>query len=277
MSIFPRRAGLTVAAVLAAAVSFVPTFAQETAAVFQGAAAETFLTEGRMTRMTEIDVGVTQPQRVTLSLNGVEHRAVFKSIDVDKGPGATRMGDGTIALSFQDSWRTEIAAYQVDRIIGLGMVPATVQRTLRGKVGSLQWWVDSMMPEAERRQQGISPPDIEAWNRQMFRILLFDELICNVDRHLNNLLVTADFEMRLIDHSRAFRPFNDLRQPERLTRFSQSLLDAIRKLEFDDLRSKLNRHLRDGQIESMLARRDKILALADEMVAKNGAAAVIYP
>jgi hypothetical protein len=277
MSIFPRRAGLTVVAVLAAAVSFVPTFAQETADVFQGPAAEVFLSEGRMTRMTEIDVGVTQPQRVTLSHNGVTHRAVFKSIDVEKGPGATRMGDGSVELSFQDSWRTEVAAYQVDRMIGLGLVPATVQRTLRGKVGSLQWWVTSMMAEAERRQQGISPPDVETWNRRMFRVLLFDELICNVDRHLNNMLVTAEFDIRLIDHSRSFRPFDDLREPERLTRFSQTLLDAIRKLEFEDLRSKLNRYLRDGQIRSMLLRRDKILALAEKMVAENGAAAVIYP
>jgi hypothetical protein len=111
----------------------------------------------------------------------------------------------------------------------------------------------------------------------MFRVLLFDELICNVDRHLNNMLVTAEFDIRLIDHSRSFRPFDDLREPERLTRFSQTLLDAIRKLEFEDLRSKLNRYLRDGQIRSMLLRRDKILALAEKMVAENGAAAVIYP
>lgn len=276
MQVFPRFTVL-VAAAMAAALSFTPTLAQETADVFQGPAAEEFLAKGRMTRMTEIDIGVTQPQKVTLSHNGLTHMAVFKSIDVDKGPGATRMGDGSVELSFQDSWRTEIAAYQLDRMVGLGLVPATVQRTLRGKVGSLQYWVESMMPEAERRQQGISPPDIELWNRRMFRVLLFDELICNVDRHLKNLLVTSDFDIRLIDHSRSFRPFDDLRQPERLTRFSQSLLDAIRKLEFDDLRSKLNSYLRDGQIRSMLMRRDKILALAEEMVAKNGAAAVIYP
>jgi hypothetical protein len=249
--------------------------AQETKDVFQGDAAEQFLKKARIMRVTDIPVGVTQPQKVTLQQDGVTRMAAFKIIDVDK-PGATQMADGTVAVAFQDTWRTEIAAYEIDKIIGLGMVPATVERAIRGKVGSLQWWVESMMPEAERVKQGVAPPDVEEWNHTNYKMRLFDRLIYNVDRHLNNILVTSDFDLRLIDHSRSFRPFDDLREPEGLTKFSRSLLAGIERLEFEDLKKRVGRHLRDGQIRAMLKRRDLILQLAKARVDALGEAAVLY-
>jgi len=249
--------------------------AQETKDVFQGEAAEVFLRKARISRITEVPDGVTQPRKVTLELDDVTRQAVFKNIDVDK-PGATQMSNGTFEVAFQDSWRTEIAAYEIDKTIGLGMVPATVERSIRGKLGSLQWWVESMMPEAARIEQGVRPPDLDTWNKTVYKMRLFDRLIYNVDRHMNNILVTEDFDLRLIDHSRAFRPFDDLKDPEDLTMFSRQLLAGLERLEFDDLKRRLKKYLRDGQIRSMLKRRDAILALVKERVAKEGEAAVLY-
>jgi hypothetical protein len=249
--------------------------ARETKSVYQGEAAEQFLKKARITRVSDIPKGVTQPQRVTLELDGVTRTATFKSIDLDK-PGATQMADGTTSLSFQDTWRTEIAAYEVDKIIGLGLVPATVERSIRGQVGSLQWWVQSKMSEAERITQAIRPTDLDTFSKAMHTMRLFDELIYNVDRHMNNVLVTEDFDLRLIDHSRAFRPFEELRRPESLARFSRALLAGMEKLEFNDLKRRLNRYLRDGQIEAMLTRRDAIFALVKARVARDGEDAVLY-
>jgi hypothetical protein len=258
-----------------AAIASAMLVAQETKEVYQGEAAETFLREARIARVTDLPIGVTQPRKVTLELDGVTHMAAFKIIDVDK-PGATQLSNGTFEVAFQDSWKTEIAAYEIDRTIGLGMVPATVERTIRGKKGSLQWWVESMMPEAERIKQSVRPPDMDTWNKAVYKMRLFDKLIYNVDRHMNNILVTADFDLRLIDHSRAFRPFDELKAPDDLTMFSRSLLAGLERLEFDDLKSRLKKYLRDGQIRSMLKRRDAILALVKARVAKEGEAAVLY-
>lgn len=249
--------------------------AQETAEVFQGEAVEQFLLRARMTAIREIGQGVTLPRRATLELEGVTHFAAFKTIDESK-TGFTPLQRGG-EINFQDSWRTEIPAYEVDRIIGLGMVPATVERELVGKRGSLQFWVESMMPEAERVKKGVRVPDAEAWNRLSFKVRLFDNLIYNTDRHLNNILVTKDFQVRLIDHSRSFRPFDTLQQPKDLTRFSRSLLEGIQKLEEKDLTARVGRHLTRYQIGSLLKRRDAILALARSLVAQKGEAAVLYP
>ena len=273
---FSTRVWSPVAVAVLALGTWTTAASQETAATYQGPAAEQFLAKARVLKAEGLGKGITLPQKVTLELKGVTHRGVFKSIDEFK-PGATRLPDGKVDVNFQDSWQTEIAAYHVDRIIGLGLVPATVERKVNSNVGSLQWFVESMMPEAERFAKKLSPPDLEAWNRIMFKVRLFDQLIANVDRHLNNMLVTADFDVRLVDHSRSFRTFRELPRPEDLQRFSQSLLDGITRLSKDEVKKRAGRYLRAEQIDSLLKRRDAILALAKKLVATKGEAAVIYP
>lgn len=248
----------------------------ETAAQFQGEAAEQYLTRARVREMRDIGVGVTLPQRATLELDGVQRRAIFKTIDVTK-PGITQLSGGTSEMNFQDSWQCEIPAYLIDRIIGLQMVPATIERSINGQRGSLQWWVQSMMAEADRQKKGIEAPDTEEFNRRLYKMHLFDQLIANVDRHMNNILITKDFDLRLIDHSRAFRRASELKDTSKLTRFSQSLLDGIAKLEYQDLRKRTNRWLDDTQVRAIITRRDAIVALAKKLIAEKGEAAVIYP
>ena len=248
---------------------------QETAEVYQGKAAEDFLTKARIVSTRPMGTGITRPFRVTLELDGVTRQAVFKSIDERKA-GVTTMPDGTSEIDFQDSWQTEIAAYTVDRIIGLGLVPATVERRVEGKVGSLQWFVEVMATEAERLEQKLSPPDTEDWNEQIFTTRLFDQLIANVDRHLKNILVTKEYKLRLIDHSRSFRINRSLAKPELLTRFSRSLLEGLTRLEKKDLQKQVGKYLTSGQIDRLLNRRDAILALAKKRIAEQGEAAVLY-
>jgi len=248
----------------------------ETAAQYQGPAAEEFLKKAKITKVRAIGTGVTLPEKATLMLDGVEGSAAFKTID-EKRQGITQLSAGATEVNFQDTWQTEIPAYTVDLIIGLGMVPATIERRINNRIGSLQWWVVSMMPEAERAKQKLEPPDREAWDREVLKMRLFDQLIYNVDRHANNILITQDFHLRLIDHSRSFRPQKALRNPEQLTRFSKSLLEGLERLEYADLRKRTGRYLTDSQIKTMLERRDAILALARKLVAERGEAAVIYP
>jgi hypothetical protein len=248
----------------------------ETAAQYQGTAAEDYLKKAKVVRVKPIGTGVTLPEKATLELDGVERSAAFKTID-DKRVGVTQLSSGPPEVNFQDSWQLEIPAYIVDMTIGLGMVPATIERRINNRVGSLQWWVTSMMPEAERTKQKVEPPDREAWDREVLKMKLFDQLIYNVDRHANNILITQDFHLRLIDHSRSFRAQKALRNPEVLTRFSKSLLEGIEKLDYQTLKKQVGRYLIDGQIKTLLDRRDAILALAKKMVAEKGEAAVIYP
>ena len=243
---------------------------------FQGEQIERFLAGALITDMESSLQGVTRPRKATLELDGTTHNAVFKNIDVFR-PGVTTLGGGTVEIDFQDSWKTEVAAYELDKLIGLGMVPATVSRVYSRQRGSMQWWVDSIMTEYDRVSQGVPVPNGEAWNRQLYKVRLFDNLIYNVDRHLGNVLITEDWRVCLIDHSRTFRQRTELRAPDDLKRFSRSLLRAIELLDEDILRETLGAYLTGTQIRAMLERRDKILALAKERVQEQGQERTLYP
>jgi hypothetical protein len=254
---------------------FSTSVAQVPSQIIQGDAVETFLKQGQIKRAKDIPLGVTLPKKLTLELRGESHNAAFKSID-ESAPLKV-FGDGTREANFQDSYRTEIAAYEVDKLIGLGMVPATVERTFDGKRGSAQFWVDSIMDETTRLEKKIEPPDVVRWNNMWAKSQVWDNLIYNVDRNRGNMLITKDWEIILIDHSRSFRPWEKLKNPADLTRFSKSLLEGLSQLNEQNLKEKTEKYLSKDQRKAVLKRRDLILDLAKQLAAQRGEAAVLYP
>jgi hypothetical protein len=242
--------------------------------VFQGTKVEDFLKNGKIGSMKGLPEGITLPRKAQLEFNGDKGFGVWKTID--EGPVPSKQLDNGLELQFQDSWRTEVAAYELDKLIGLGMVPATVARTFDGKQGSMQFFVDSAMDEEQRLKKKAQPPNQIYWNQQIAKIRLWDNLIYNTDRNLGNLLITSDWQIRVIDHSRTFRPFEELKNPKQLTMFSRKLLENIKKLDEPTLQEHLGKYLSPAQIHGILKRRDAIVALADKMVAEQGGGAVLY-
>ena len=248
--------------------------AQDAGQIFQGPEIEEFLARANISGMKDIPEGVTLPKKASLELNGAKHFAVWKTID--EGPVMKKQLDRGVELQFQDSWRTEVAAYELDKLLGLGMVPATVPRTFDGMQGSLQFWVDSVMDEKQRLKKKLRPPNRIDWDQQVAKIRLWDNLIFNTDRNMGNLLITSDWKIRLIDHSRTFRPFDQLKDPKALTTFSRTLLAKLEELNEPMLKEHLGKYLSPYQIQGLLKRRDAILALAKQLVAEKGAGAVLY-
>jgi len=132
------------------------------------------------------------------------------------------------------------------------------------------------MSEAERFKKKLQPPRKFDWDEQVARIRMFDNLIYNTDRHMNNLLITDEWKIRLIDHSRTFRPFEQLKDPKQLTRFSRSLLEKMEALNEEVLKERLGNYLTPYQIQGLLKRRDAMVALSKKIVAEKGAGAVLY-
>jgi hypothetical protein len=242
----------------------------------QGPELEEFLKSAKLVSFTEIGKGVTRSRKANLELNGVTEGALFKIIDEKPMSGITTLEDGRIDAEFQDSWKTEVAAYELDKMIGLGMVAATVERRLGTQVGSLQFWVTSVMTEKKRQKDNVRPSDPQAWNDQMNKLFVWDNLIFNVDRNLDNILITEQWTMIAIDHSRTFRPHARLQNPKQLTRFSRSLLAKLEQLKEPELKARMGNYLSPFQIQGMLKRRDLILAAAKKLVAEKGEAAVMY-
>jgi len=236
---------------------------------------EAFLLQAEVVKTKSAPGGITGSTRATLKRNGVVHDAHIQVVDEYKTQVQLSSG---LEIDFRDSWRNNVAAYRLDRLLGLGMVPVTVVRSHDRKPASFTWWVDDViMDEKKRFQQKISSPDPEAWNCQIFVVRLFDQLIYNVDRNLGNLLIDKDWRLWMIDHTRGFKIFKELKNEKNLgARGEKDLLAALRRLEKTPLRAATKDLLTEAQVDALLTRRDRIVRIYDERVAAQGEEAVLY-
>lgn len=241
-----------------------------------GEAAETFLKTANVVHKKGLSVGITHSDQYTLTDGTRTCRAVWKTIDEFKR-GATSFEGGGMIVDFSDSWKHEVAAYELDKLLGLGLVPPTVERSFAHTRGSLQMWVEGAMTEADRKQRKLPPPDPPAWNEQMYRVRLLHQLTYNTDyRNIRNVLIDGSFRVYAIDSSRAFQVYADIFAAKELLRFPRAALEAMRTLDKPTLHEKLGRWLSGPEIETLLKRRDKIVALAQRRVEEQGEAAVLF-
>jgi hypothetical protein len=236
---------------------------------------EAYLLKAQVVKRKPAPGGITGSERATLRQGTVEHDAHIQCHDEYKS--AMALSSGT-ELDFRDSYKNNVAAYRLDRMLGLRMVPVTVVRNIDQKPGSFTWWVDHVkMDEKKRYQEKIASPDADAWNHQIFVVRVFDQLIYNVDRNLGNLLIDEDWRVWMIDHTRAFKVFKDLKDPKNLgDHCERKLLAALRGLEAGRLKAEMKDLLSPPQIEGLLGRRDRIVAYYDAKIAALGEDKVLY-
>jgi hypothetical protein len=146
------------------------------------------------------------------------------------------------------------------------MVPVSVERKWDYHDAAFTWWLDDvMMDEQERLKRKEEPPDVVAWNQQMQMVRMFDELIANVDRNLGNLIITRDWHLWPIDHTRGFRNNHDLRKPANVTRADRGVVERMKALDKEALRHATSKYLTTFQIDALLARRDAVVKRLDSL------------
>lgn len=235
---------------------------------------ENFLRRATIVTVVEIGHGVTKPIRATMELRGVRH---FGKIQVINKELSDFFGEDKKPVPMMDSWRFNIAAYKVDRLLGLKMATVAVRRAYQGKPAAFSWWVDDVMfEEVDRIKKGLEPPDPEDFERQRAVSRVFDELVFNIDRNLSNLLITKSWRIALIDHSRCFTPYPGIRNKANLTRCSRPLLESMKKLNSAGIAGAVQRLLTTAETGAMLARRDKIVAFLEQEAKEKGEASVLF-
>jgi len=275
-----RKGLIVLLAVFGMAVICVPaSFAQFTAEeIAERPQWEEFLATANIVGEEQIqgDLAVTSPWVLTLEKDGQTHRALWKNAE-----GRMR--------GFIEGWQWEIAAYRLDKLLGLGMVPPTVERRFHGSRGSCQYWMDGTITLRTREEKKLKMPSYKvfSWNRATYLQRLWDNLIANEDRHQNQILITEDWRMLLIDHSRSFRTSKRFTTrliytakhpegPKLMSELPRALVEKVKALTFEEIRGAVGDTLTDEEINAVLARRDLILAEIDKLIKANGEDKVLY-
>ena len=213
---------------------------------------EAYLRTAKVEKVADIPVGVTRPQRAYLASGGPVSSFAWKPIR----PGVK---DG-----YFESYKSEIAAYELDKLLGLNMVPVVVERRVNNDLGAAVMWIEGV-----RSWESVLPlPKPATWGFQLARMKMFDDLISNSDRNKGNLLVDADWHVFLIDHSRAF--VTDLKLPQELQNVDRKLWDRMLALDEAGLKTTMGAWLDGRQIQSLIRRRDAMKKKIDTLVAKSG-------
>lgn len=233
-----------------------------------------FLRTATVVSKKPLGAGTTLVKKVLLEKDGVRAHAVFRDVDEEKQMAA--MANGLTEMYFRDSYIMECAAYELSRLLGLNNVPPVVLRKIDGVDGSLQIWVEHAVTEAEKRRRKMTPPDVMRWSHQVYTVRIFDNLIYNTDRNLGNTLIDEQWNLWMIDHTRAFRRQSDLRLPKEIMQCERGLLQKLRAMNEDVVRERMKPFLRKFEIDSLLKRRDKLVAHLEKMIAERGAEKVLF-
>jgi hypothetical protein len=220
---------------------------------------EELLRTARVVSTEELGPGI-QARKLTLGKGEIELSAIWKPFS-----------DTRLLREGQVSRRSEIAAYEIDKMLGLDMVPPTVLRTLEGQEGALQLWVYGCKTYGAVREDAPGTPE---WRHHFSRMEAFDHVIGNDARNDRNILVDATWGVVLIDHSLGFSEGEaDIELP---SRFDRRMLERLRRLNRPILRKHLNDVLTEAQVEGVLERRDALLAHVQQLVDEQGEQAVLF-
>jgi len=217
---------------------------------------ETFIRAADIDRFEDVPIGVTHPRRAYFKPDGLVASVAWKNIPPGRPNG------------FWESYKSEIAAYELDKLLDLRMVPVAVEKKWKGETAAAILWLKPIHPWKEMEPK----PKPETWARQVVRMKMFDNLIGNPDRNAGNLMVDDAWNLFLIDHSRAFVGTNAL--PFKMEHVDRPFWDRMLALDEPALAGALGKWLDKSTIRAILSRRDKMKSTIDALVKKNREAAV---
>jgi hypothetical protein len=234
-----------------------------------------FLLTAKVVASKESKKGVTHPTNLTLSNGTITHEASYQTIDEHKSQ--MKLESGATVFNFVDSYKFNIAAYRLSEMLGIDdMLPVYVERNWQRHTGSLSWLLPAKMDEEDRVAKKITPPNLDAWNKQMYRVRVFDELIYDTDANLTNVLIGPDWQIWRIDFTRAFRTNKDLHRPADLVQCERHLFQKLKALNGSELEEQTRHYLTKDEVQAVMARRDKIVARFDELIKERGEKEILY-
>lgn len=234
-----------------------------------------FLQTAEILEIDRIGSGVTNPRKLLLHKHGIRFHAHFQSHDDARD--RIRVESGVVELNFRDSYKFNIAAYELSRLLGMSNVPPSFPRTVRGESGAITLWLEGVFTDESRRTDRVSPPQPRRWQRQLVGMWIFDELIGNTDRNPGNILIDRDWRIWLIDHTRAFRLWRKLEYSgHTIPSCERRLWEALRTVTDQQIQTALKPWLETSEISAVLGRRRLLVDHIEALIEAKGQEVAIF-
>jgi len=239
---------------------------------------EEYLRTAEIVSSKRVGEGINNPLEVLLEKDGIRMHALFRDVHVERKE--MPLSGGRISFFFRDDAIFECAAYELARLLGLDSVPPVVERKIRGQQGTLQAWVENVSTEKALRKNADVPPSggIDRW-RWMMRhqnVYLFDNLIYNEDRNTGNILIEPNGKLWMIDHTRAFRRWKELMNPELVQFVERSRWEKLQTLDETAVRAKLKDFLKPVELNGLIERKGLLIDHIQKLIDERGEKAVLF-
>ena len=183
-----------------------------------------------------------------------------------------------------DSYKYGIAAYELDKLLDLNLVPPVVEREIEGGKGSLMIYLEGPLRESDRRRRKIEPPDPKIFENTLEELNVFENLIyssalCEVGGDdLGDILIMhkEDWKVWRVDFSEAFAPSPELIPGCKITRCSKKLYQNLIKLDDKVLKAKLKHYLNEEEISMLLKRKKIIIEKIKQLIDEKGEDSVLF-
>ena len=224
---------------------------------------ERFLAKAKVKDVRPLGRGDTRPLLLVLNGKDLDKRGLFKHVDRSV---EVRAADGS-ELVLMDRHQHEVAAYKVDRMLGLGKVPVTVVRTLAEHgTGSLQSWIEGSIDNTRIDREELSASETKLLDGRLARGRVFDALIGNPERKQSDILHRPEQgQIFFVDHSAAFSASHDLGSflGDEGCFLDPEFEQALRALSREEVDDELEPWISKEQIRALMARRDALLKQCD--------------
>jgi hypothetical protein len=225
---------------------------------------EEALRTSEIERTSPIGTGVLGHRRAHFKPGGLAASAVIRRIQPGKRDG------------FFESYKSEIAAYKLDRMLDLNMVPPTVERRYENQQASVQLWVENSIMLLEANKKGLRDPNGARWNQNLHRAMVFDNLVGNIDPNEGNWLFDAAWNFFKVDCTRCFtdslKVAHDIKKMGRIDR---PFFDRLKALDRDAVRKEIGEYLTENNaLPLVFRRRDSIVKDLEDLAKQRGEAQV---
>ncbi|MGQ9801837.1 MAG: hypothetical protein ACUVRL_09270 [Candidatus Saccharicenans sp.] len=229
-------------------------------------AMENYLKTARVVKIIKGTTGGrTAPWILNLTDGQVQRRAVFKFVNRPR------------PAMLPDSYRYELAAYRLSRMLDLDFVPPLVERTIDSRPGSLQLMIPETMQENYRSSHGLEPPDRKSFDQALAEILIFENLVYDECLDGTDILIQkSNWKVWRIDFSEAFAPVEELLPDCPIRSCSRNLYDSLKKLDEGAVKSALQSYLDEAELAALLKRKELILNKINELIEEQGEEAIIF-